>query len=238
MAIHMIKQGKGGVGKSLIAAMLAQWLLTKDEPLYCADTDPVNDTFSRYKALNVETIQLLDDQDNINTRNFDALIEKLIAHEGNAVIDNGASTFVALNAYMKENGIVELLQDAGKEIFVHTVVTGGQAFQDTLIGLNLLLKTQKAPVVVWENEYFGKVEKNGKVFRDSEIYKNNQERIKGLVHIEKRTEHTFGHDIGVLCSNNLTFEEALTSELFGMIPRSRLHTVRKSIFSQLDKLPL
>lgn len=42
----------------------------------------------------------------------------------------------------------------------------------------------------------------------------------------------------MLASNCMTFEEAKTSDLFTMVPRSRLHIIRKGIFDQLDTLPL
>ena len=49
--IHMILQGKGGVGKSFIAALLAQYKASKGQPSLCIDTDPVNATFHGYQAL-------------------------------------------------------------------------------------------------------------------------------------------------------------------------------------------
>jgi CO dehydrogenase nickel-insertion accessory protein CooC1 len=49
--IHMVLQGKGGVGKSFIAAMLAQYKARKGQIPLCIDTDPVNATFHGYKAL-------------------------------------------------------------------------------------------------------------------------------------------------------------------------------------------
>ena len=46
--VHLISQGKGGVGKSLVASFLAQNLTdtNPDTPIHCFDTDPVNPTFS------------------------------------------------------------------------------------------------------------------------------------------------------------------------------------------------
>ena len=38
--IHLSLQGKGGVGKSLIASILAQYLLKRGKPVRCVDTDP------------------------------------------------------------------------------------------------------------------------------------------------------------------------------------------------------
>ena len=46
-AIHVSLQGKGGVGKSLIASVLAQYFITQGHRVQCIDTDPVNHTLSR-----------------------------------------------------------------------------------------------------------------------------------------------------------------------------------------------
>jgi CO dehydrogenase nickel-insertion accessory protein CooC1 len=44
--IHMVLQGKGGVGKSMIAAtVIAQYKASKGQQPLCIDTDPVNATF-------------------------------------------------------------------------------------------------------------------------------------------------------------------------------------------------
>ena len=87
--IHIILQGKGGVGKSLIAATIAQFVASKGQTPLCIDTDPVNATFEGYKALNVHRLNIIED-DEINTRNFDALIEKISTTKSDVIIDNGA----------------------------------------------------------------------------------------------------------------------------------------------------
>lgn len=234
--IHFVLQGKGGVGKSLIAALLAQRLRSKSETVLCADTDPVNDTFARYAAFDARRIKLLNSDQTIDPRVFDGLIEMLLEHEGDAVIDNGASTFLPLAAYLRENNVVELLKDAGKSVFIHTVLTGGQALDDTITGLNALLVSQSAPVVVWENEFFGEVVKDGKRFLESAMFTTNKKRIAGTVKIHRRNPDTFGKDIELLVSNKLTFDEAMTSPVFSLMPRQRLKTVQKSIFDQLGNI--
>lgn len=236
-AIHMVLQGKGGVGKSLVAALMAQWLQKQGEP-FCADTDPINDTFARYSAFNAERVKILNSDKNIDAREFDGLIEKLLEHEGDAIIDNGASTFVPLSAYLVENNVIELLQEAGKKVYIHTVLTGGQAMEDTMIGLNSLLQSQSAPIVVWENEFFGEVAKDGKRFVESKLYDKNKDRIAGIVTIHKRNQDTFGKDVEMLVSNKLTFGQAMTSDIFTTMPRQRLKMIQKSIFEQLDHMGL
>ena len=49
--VHLILQGKGGVGKSFIAALLAQYLQEKGVAVRCFDADPVNSTLASFPAL-------------------------------------------------------------------------------------------------------------------------------------------------------------------------------------------
>src|SRR5262249_42734009 len=49
--IHMSLQGKGGVGKSLVAAILSQYLGSRGQDVHGIDADPVNHTFSEYRGL-------------------------------------------------------------------------------------------------------------------------------------------------------------------------------------------
>jgi cellulose biosynthesis protein BcsQ len=233
-AIHFILQGKGGVGKSYTAVTFAQFLYERSEFVFCADTDPVNATFSLYKSIPVQRINVLNRDSEIDSRVFDSLIEKLIEHDGPAVIDNGASTFIPLSAYLAENGVIDMLKKIGKTVYIHTVLTGGQAMDDTMNGLVALLNSQPAEIVVWENEYFGEVSKNGKRFIDTKIYEHNKDRIKGIINIKQRTKSTFGKDIELMLSNKLTFNDLPASGLFTAMPLQRLATVRRDIFEQLE----
>src|SRR5207245_11588286 len=79
-AIHMSLQGKGGVGKSLVASILAQYLQSGNQKIECIDTDPVNRTLSQYKAVNASRLELLRNG-NIDPRGFDALIERLLTDD-------------------------------------------------------------------------------------------------------------------------------------------------------------
>lgn len=56
-AVHFILQGKGGVGKSFIATLLAQYLSQHNE-IVGFDTDPVNASFEQYKSLSVQTVPI------------------------------------------------------------------------------------------------------------------------------------------------------------------------------------
>ena len=149
--IHIILQGKGGVGKSLIAAVLAQYKASKGQNPLCIDTDPVNATFNGFKALNVQRLQIMEG-DEINSRKFDALVELIAPSTDDVIIDNGASSFVPLSHYLLSNQVPALLKDMGHELIVHTVITGSQAMDDTINGFATIVNSFSAnEIVVWLN---------------------------------------------------------------------------------------
>ncbi len=234
--VHVVAQGKGGVGKSFSSSLIAQYLKGKEQ-VYCFDTDPVNPTFSRYKDLSPQVIKLLNESNNIDSRNFDSLIEQLIELPGVGVVDNGAATFVPLMSYMAENHVPELLAESGVRLIMHVPLNGGQALEDCLAGLSQTLRSIPADVVVWLNDHQGKVLKDDKSFTDFKVYKDNKDKIIGIIHIPNRNPDTYGKDIEHMTGLNLTFNEVATSPEFTLMPRQRLRTVQRDIFEQLDKVP-
>src|ERR1700685_4870409 len=91
--IHLTLQGKGGVGKSLVASILAQYFRHRGAEIHCVDTDPVNQTFSQYAELAAEHLKLMHDG-KIDSRGFDILMERLLIEGGIFIVENGASTFI------------------------------------------------------------------------------------------------------------------------------------------------
>lgn len=238
--VHFVVQGKGGVGKSFCASVLAQYLQENSQlPLHCFDTDAVNPTFSRWQALNTQVVKILTEHNTIDTRPFDEMIEALVEQDGVAVIDNGAATFVPLIAYINDGSIADLLKENGVRVVMHVPMNGGQALGDCLTGLSQTLNNVDADVVVWLNDFKGEVQENGKAFTDFKVYTQHKNRILGMVHIPNRNPDTFGKDIALMTENNLTFNEVNNRpELFKLAPRSRLKRVKDELFAQLDKLNL
>src|ERR1022692_3416605 len=181
--IHLTLQGKGGVGKSLIAAVLAQYFREGGRDVRCIDTDPVNRTLAQYNALGADRLNLRDEHNRIDQRAFDGLMERFLTEDGGTfVVDNGASTFLPLWHYLLENNGLEYLREQGRKVYVHTIITGGQALLDTLNGFNELAQTtRERNIIVWVNEYFGRVEAEGKRFSDMAAYHANAEKVCGAV---------------------------------------------------------
>jgi hypothetical protein len=237
-AIHLSLQGKGGVGKSLVASILAQYFNARGKRIQCIDTDPVNRTLFQYKALNVTRLEVLRDG-SIDPRCFDTLIETLLTEDTTFVVDNGASTFIPLWNYILENSVVDVLTAAGKQLYVHTVVTGGQALLDTLHGFKSLAESSaNRNVIVWLNEYFGRIERDGKKFQEMGAYRESEGKIFGSVHLPKRNQDTFGRDLEEVISQKLTLDEAIKDGPFSIMSKQRLKAIQRDWFEQLDSLAL
>lgn len=237
--IHKVLQGKGGVGKSLIAALIAQYLMKNGQVPLCIDTDPVNATFHNYGGLKVQHLGIMEG-DEINPRKFDALIELVAESEVPVVIDNGASSFVPLAHYLISNDVPAMLQDMGHELVVHTVITGGQALVDTINGFSQLVSQfpDEARFVVWLNPYWGPIEHEGKDFENFKVYKEHKDRISAVVRLPELNEKTFGRDFSDMLQKKLTFEEALKTPALSIMTRQRLKMIQAKLFGQFDELAL
>jgi hypothetical protein len=233
--VHLILQGKGGVGKSMIAAMLAQYKISKGITPLCIDTDPVNATFEGYKSLKVKRINIMEN-DEINTRNFDSLVELIARAEGDVIVDNGASSFVPLSHYLISNQVPELLQDMGHELVIHTVVTGGQALLDTVSGFAQLITQfpDESTFVVWLNGYWGPIESEGKSFEQMKAYTNNKARVSAIIKVPEMRQNTDGRDFSEMLQARKTFDEALSDKAIEVMVRQRLTIVKRKIFAELD----
>lgn len=236
--INMVLQGKGGVGKSMIAALLAQHAADAGAAPLCIDTDPVNATFAGYHALNVQHLDILDGN-RIDAHRFDTMIDMIACAEASSiVIDNGAASFVPLADYLIGNEVPALLRSMGHELVIHTVITGGQAIMDTLQGFAQLV-TQfptEARFVVWLNPFWGPVVHHGKLFEQMRAYLDNAGRVAAIVRIPDLNADTFGRDLSDMLRERLTFREAHADAGRSIMTRHRLRMICDGIYRQLDEL--
>jgi hypothetical protein len=236
--VHFILQGKGGIGKTLVSTILAQWIAGKDEkPLRCYDTDQENATFSRYKAMDVKHVTVMNDTRTIDPKRFDALMIAMLETDGNCVVDNGANTFSPLMAYLIENDAFALLEESGRSVYIHTIVGGGDTLFDTASGFVATAKSTAVPLVLWENEHFGLLQSStGKLFSDSHTYSDNAARVRGRVTLCARNPDTFGADIKKMNTARLTLKEVMENDKFNIMEKQRIKVVYRDIFEQLDKV--
>lgn len=234
--IHLLLQGKGGVGKSLVASILFQYLSEHCTQVFGCDTDPVNATFTGYKEFDVQPLHIMRGDD-IDQRLFDQLIEYIdqMPHEAHLVVDNGASCFVALCSYLKEEAPLVHLADQGHEILLHTVVTGGQAIGDTLAGLNSLTKNfSDTPLVVWLNPYFGEIMLEGENFYQFKVYTEASANFRAVIELPELKPNTFGKDLEDLLARRWSFSAGIKSSL-PVMTRQRLSTTWRRVKEAVDR---
>jgi len=238
--VHIAQQGKGGCGKSFTMALKAQYIKKNKGAVICADTDPVNATFSQYRGLDVAHIEIARNG-NVMQRNFDPLMESILQTTVDVVIDNGAATFLPLTQYMAENEIYRIMAEHGKKVYVHTVLTGGQAKSDTYNGFAELVRRvdDNAKIVIWQNEFWGPVEYDGHSISEGKLYQEADRagKIAGIVRIADRSHSdSYQSDIKRMTEAHLTLDEVLACPDFGYMSKDRLKKFMGEIFDELDRI--
>jgi hypothetical protein len=236
--VHFILQGKGGIGKSVVASWLAEFLLGRGQPVRCIDGDPVNRSLSQHKAFTVEKLDLVNQDGIVERTRYDWVVERFATDEAVFVVDNGATVFLPLWTYIVETDMFAVLRQAGRLVYIHVPISGGEMLNDTLLGFKTLAEsTPERNLVLWINEYFGPVARDGKSFNEMQVYLDHQDKILASVGIPKRSSDTYGETVRTMREKKLTFAEAIASPEFMLVQKSRLHIVRRELFEQLEKTP-
>ena len=93
-------------------------------------------------------------------------------------------------------------------------------------------------VIVWLNEYFGEVTKDGKTFEEFKVAEAQAAKFLGTVVIRERNPNTYGDDVRQMLERRLTFGEAIELADFSLVSKQRLAIVRRELFQQIDDLRL
>jgi hypothetical protein len=199
-------------------------------------SDPLNASLAAMTALGAQSLDLLD-EDALAVGRADQFVETLLACEDDVVIDSGAASFLPLSRYLIENEIAGLLDGAGRELVVHTIITGDGSFLDTVKGLEAVVLHYPATVrlVVWTNEFFGPVRYGDTAFEDTTVYREAKARIAATVNLRHLNPHSFGANLATLLERKQTFAEALAGTTFNTVERQRLAMIKREIFEQLAR---
>jgi len=222
--IHFLQQGKGGVGKSVVASFLVQALRRLGNDVTAFDTDPVNASLASYTDFNAVRIDLIVDGV-VDTSAFDVLLEGIYAlpSGAHAVVDNGASSFLALNNYFREINLLRVLEDRGDTVYFHSIIMGGESLTHTLSGLSALASGfPDTPIVVWLNPHDGPIRQGNLRFEEFKIYQEYHEHFHSVLQLPAGNMDTLVRDVRELVGRHQTFESALQSEQLRIATRLRL----------------
>ncbi len=91
---------------------------------------------------------------------------------------------------------------------------------------------------MWLNEYFGRIENDGKQFLEMGAYTESETKICGSVLLPRQNPDTFGRDLETVMSRKLTIDEAVKDGPFSIMTKQRLKVMQRDWFEQLDVLEL
>ncbi|WP_417798689.1 zeta toxin family protein [Terasakiella pusilla] len=238
--IHLTMQGKGGIGKSFVASMLAQYMGEYGKHYVAYDTDPIQQTFKKYKALNVTHLPLSMNgkKDQVNSRAFDKLMEEILTIEKDTdfIVDIGSGTYLPLISYMVENAVTDIITEAGHELLFHAVITGGPAQTDTEEGLQKLFKYfPQTQSIIWMNQFFGpyKVNNDPSDFEKTPLYTDNEEKVFSVIVIPEWRDDTYGDDIQRMMVDALTFDECVECEDYHIMSKHRIGRVKAAMMHSM-----
>lgn len=227
-------QSKGGVGKSYTSTILTQYFLSVGNNTTAFDTDTLNATLKAYKALPVTHLNLLENNNEIDPRVFDSMMEKILSASDDEtfIIDSGSTTFHSMASYLIENDVFDLLLSHGHEPIINSIVAGGADTAETLKCIKLLLESTDVKMLIWLNPFQGKLEHNGKEIESLKLFKDYSKRIIKIIHLGEYSQATTGRDIEDMLEKRITFDEAISS--LSIMPSSRINKVKTYLWNQLE----
>jgi cellulose biosynthesis protein BcsQ len=235
----MAMGAKGGIGKSFIAALMAQYLIDNvvDCKPICIDLDFKNKTFSRYAGLDVNLLDVESNGD-IDKSKFDVFINRIDSANPDdiMIVDTGSNIYLALTDYLNSNAVLDLLVDMGNTIVMHVPVMSGADMFPTLNTLNELARftPSAVKVAVWINQKNGRVEYNGKTFEESETYEELQSRISTVCYIPLWRPDMQVNVVAML-EEAITFKAALQSPSYDLMGRQRLKMAQRYLYTAIER---
>jgi hypothetical protein len=231
--VHLVISPKGGVGKSFISSLLAQF--SKDslgQPMKLLDLDQSNTTLARLKALGGQEVSLLTDG-RFDSDKMDGVMNILASESGPFLLDVGASVFQDVWRYFVKYQISSGLQGEGRRLIYHVVLAGGTETVDGLAGFrSICAESSGRQVVAWVNPVRGPVNFEGKDFLDMKVYKENEEKVLATILLPLSDEATM-NDLSNIGKKRLTLDEVNGDASIFFPSKQRLRVYRSEVFKQI-----
>lgn len=128
--IHLIGGEKGGVGKSVFARLLAQYMIDHEIPFIGFDTDKTHGALLRFYS-DYASPTIID-----NFESLDTILETASEQpERRILVDLAAQTHQPLTLWIEESGVLELAEELGISMYYWNVMDSGKDCADLLCKL-------------------------------------------------------------------------------------------------------
>jgi hypothetical protein len=231
--LNFIGGEKGGVGKSVVSRVLAQYFIDKNRPFIGFDTDRSHNSFTRFygdfaSPVIVDTFEGLD----VIASAFEQAFDK--GQEQNVIVDLAAQTGIPLTRWIKESDLFSVMAEMGVTVnFWHVADVG----KDSVELLGRLINTFEAGP-----NYF--VVKNEGRGSDFSLLDESAALTKALTLGATVITLAQLHEASMrkIDRQNASFWAALNSrtdpDSLGLLERQRVKHWLKKTYETLDTLPL
>ena len=224
--IHFIGGEKGGVGKSLVARLLAQYMIDHEQPFLGFDTDRSHGALMRFYAGYASPV-VVD-----NYESLDAIVEAAVADPERCIlVDLAAQTQDALTQWMDDSGVLELAGEMGVVLSYWHVMDSGRDSVDLLKKLLDRFGSRLNYVLVQNHirgDNFDILEASGEKQRALDLNAR-------VIHIKRLHEAAMikidGHSSSFWSATQRADDHAL-----GILERQRVKLWLKNAYSEIDTL--
>ena len=224
--IHFIGGEKGGVGKSLVSRVLAQYLIDKDLPFLGFDTDRSHGALMRFYAgyaspVLVDRYEMLDN-----------IVEAAVARpDRRIVVDLAAQTHDPLVKWMDESGVLDMAAEMGFTITYWHVMDAGRDSVDLLKRLLDRFGSRLRYILVRNRirgEDFSILERSGEETRALRL----GARVISLKHLHDAVINKIDASSSSFWAASHATEKDITG--LGMMDRQRLKMWLREAYQEID----
>jgi hypothetical protein len=226
--LHFIGGEKGGVGKSLVARIVAQYLIDHEMPFLGFDTDQSHGALLRFYG-DYAAPTAIDRYESL-----DRIVEAAVAEpERRIVVDLAAQTQPFLMRWMEDSELLALCPTMGIELTYWHVMDSGQDAVD-LLGKLLDQFGDQLPLVLVLNEVRGDrfelLQASGLRIRAESL----GARVMSLRHLQDSAMQKIdGHSSSFWAAINNTGK---TQHSLGLLERQRVKNWLNRAYQEIDRL--
>ena len=220
--IHLIGGEKGGVGKSLMARVLAQYMIDRQLPFLGFDTDRSHGALMRFYSAYASPIEIN------KAESLDAIVEAAVDQPGRRIlVDLAAQTHDSLANWMEEAGVVSLADEMGMKIYYWHVMDTGKDSVDLLRRLLDRFGSGLAYVLV-RNQVrgndFSTLEQSGEQARAISLGAN-------VVSVKKLNEHVIQQ---IDAASSSFWQAKADKDGLGLMDRQRVKMWLRDVYREID----
>jgi len=230
--ITFVLQNKGGIGKSHIAWLLANYL-SENSDIKVYDNDSETPRLVGYESLKAEHIQLykLDadgyvQPESLNLQKLNVVAQELENGEKNILVDCGSPSFQPTLSFFQDD-ILELYQELGITFRI-IIPVGKEQVTQTAPREVLAAFEDLAEYIIIENEFFGEFDFDVDLFEKAGV-KFAKMKLEAMQNLQLQA-------IDTAKENNLLLNEAIRDPMFTIPEKGRLMQVRKGFNSIIDNI--